>query len=200
MSAMNTPWHTACHAMAHHFTSPARAALAAGGLRQTSRTLSPHTTMSTLILAHVVTGLAGIAAGLTAVAGMLHGKPMPAWNAAFLLTTAASSATGIVFLPTVGVTSAQLVAFFAISFLATAAYARYARRLDGSWNQVYALTAVGALFLTMLITTAQSFLHLPPLKALAPTQHSPVYVAVKLTLLSVFIVVALLAARRTSRS
>src|SRR5205823_263890 len=138
--------------------------------------------MSNLILAHVVTGLAGIASGLIAVTGMFYRKRMACWNAVFLLTTVAACATGFVFLPTDGVTSAQLVAFFLTFLLAVAAYARYVRRLDGSWNQVYAFTAVGALFLNVLITTAQSFLHIRALNALAPTQHSPVYVAVKFTL------------------
>jgi hypothetical protein len=156
--------------------------------------------MSLLILAHVVTGLTGIASGLVAVAGIFFGKRMAWWNAVFLLTTAAACATGFVFLPTDGVTSAQLVAFFVTSLLAAAAYARYVRRLDGSWNQVYAFTVVGALFLNVLITTAQSFLHIPALKALAPTQGSPVYVAVKVVLLLVFIVVALFAAKRAGRS
>jgi hypothetical protein len=152
--------------------------------------------MSTLILAHVATGLAGIASGLVVVAGIFYGKRMACWNAVFLSTTAAACATGFVFLPTGGVTSAQLVAFFIAFLLAVAAYARYARRLDGTWNQVYAFTVVGALFLNILITTAQSFLHIGALKALAPTEHSPVYVAVKVVLLLLFIVVALVTARR----
>jgi hypothetical protein len=156
--------------------------------------------MSTLIFAHIVTGLAGIASGLIAVAGMLYRKRMAYWNAVFLLTTAASCATGLVFLPTGGLTSAQLVAFFVTFLLTIAAYARYARRLDGSWNQVYAFAAVGALFLNILITTAQSFLHFKALQALAPTQHSPVYVAVKLSLLLLFIVLALVTAKRAGHS
>ena len=112
------------------------------------------------------------------------------WNAAFLLATAAACATGFVFLPTGGVTSAQIVAFFLASLLVVAADARYVRCLHGSWNQVYAFTAVGALFLNVLITTAQSFLHVRALKELAPTQHSPAYVAVKVSLLLLFIVIA----------
>jgi len=156
--------------------------------------------MSTLNLAHVVTGLAGIASGLIVVAGIFYRKRMARWNAVFLSTTAAACATGFVFLPAWGVTSAQLVAFFLALLLALAAYARYVRRLHGSWNQVYAFTAVGALFLNILITTAQSFLHVRALKALAPTEQSPVYVAVKLVLLVFFIVVALVAARRAGRS
>ena len=95
--------------------------------------------MSNLILTHVVTGLAGIASGLFAVGGMFYRKRMAWPNAVFLLTTAAACATGFVFLPTDGVTSAQLVSFFVTFLLAVAAYARYARRLGGSWNQLIAL-------------------------------------------------------------
>lgn len=155
--------------------------------------------MSTLILAHVVTGLVGIASGLIAVGGIFYGRRLAGWNLVFLLMTAAACATGFVFLPSDGVTSAQLVGFFTVFLLAIAGYARYGRGLAGSWNQVYAFTAVGALFLNILITTAQSFLHIPALRALAPTQQSPVYVAVKVTLFLVFIMIALAAAKRAGR-
>ena len=156
--------------------------------------------MSTLIHAHVATGLVGIASGLIAVAGMFYRKRMAFWNAVFLSTTAAACATGFVFLPSGGVTSAQLVAFFLSFLLGVAAYARYVQRLDGSWNQIYAFSAVGALFLNVLITTAQSFLHIRALKALAPAQQSPLFVAVKVTLLLLFIVLALITAKRAGHS
>jgi hypothetical protein len=156
--------------------------------------------MSTLIVIHVVTGLAGIAAGIISVGGIFYRKRMAYWNAVFLSATAIACATGLVFLPKVGVTSAQLVAFFTAFLLAVAAYARYAQRLDGSWNQIYAFTAAGALFLNALITTTQSFRHIPVLNELAPTQNSPVYVTVKFALLVLFIVVALLAAKRAGRA
>jgi hypothetical protein len=164
------------------------------------RSVASSRIMSTLINVHVLAGLAGIAAGLISVAGMFFRKPMAFWNAVFLSATAVACATGLVFLPTGGVTSAQLVAIFLALLLVLAAYARYVRHLNGSWSQVYAFTAVGALFLNVLITTAQSFLHVPLLQELAPTQHSPIYVAVKLSLLLLFIVVALVAAKRAGRS
>lgn len=156
--------------------------------------------MFTLVLAHVVTGLAGIVAGLVVVAGIIRRKPTSRWDALFLVMTAISCATGFVFLPEVGLTSAQLVAFFVSLLLAVAAYARYARRLDGAWNQIYAFATVGALFSGILITTAQSFLHVPALRAIAPSQHSPAYVAIKVALLLLFIAVALVTAKRAGRS
>jgi hypothetical protein len=159
----------------------------------------PPAIMSNLIVAHVVTGLAGIVAGVVVVAGIMVGRRAAWLDALFILTTFASCATGFVFLPTDGVTSAQLVAFFITFLLAIAAYARYVGGPKGSWNQIYALTVVGALFLNILITTTQTFLHVSALKAIAPTEHSPLYVAVKLTLLCVFIVVAIVAARLAGR-
>lgn len=156
--------------------------------------------MSNLILAHVVTGLAGIVAGLVIVAGIMIGRRVPWMNALFILTTLASCGTGFVFLPTEGVTSAQLVSFFITFLLLITAYAFYIGRLKGSWNQIYALTVVGVLFLNTLITTTQTFLHVSALNALAPTEQSPLYVAVKLTLLCVFLVVAVVAARVAGRS
>lgn len=155
--------------------------------------------MSILIVAHVLTGLAGIAAGLVIVASIILQRRVKALNAVFIVTTFASCGTGFVFLPTQGVTSAQLVAFFIVFLLAIAAYAFYVGRLAESWNPIYALTVVGVLFLNILITTTQSFLHLPALNAIAPTEQSPVYVVVKITLLCVFLVVAIVAARRAGQ-
>ena len=152
--------------------------------------------MSTLVVSHVVTGLAGIASGLIAVIGIHLNRQLAVWNALFLLTTMAACATGFVFLPTDGITSAQLVAFFLTGLLVVAAYARYVKHLAGSWNPVYGFMAVGALFLNVLITTAQSFVHIQVLKAWAPTQESPLFVVVKIALLLMFIVIALLTARR----
>jgi hypothetical protein len=156
--------------------------------------------MSNLILAHVVTGLAGVASGVIVLAGITTGRRVAGWNAVFILTTFASCGTGFVFLPTDGVTSAQLVSFFITFLLSIAAYALYVGRLEGAWNQVYALTVVGVLFLNLLITTTQTFLHVAALKALAPTEQSPLYVAVKLSLLCAFLVLAIVAARLAGRA
>ena len=93
-----------------------------------------------------------------------------------------------------------MVAFFITFLLSIATYALYVGRLQHGWNQIYALTAVGVLFLNVLITTTQTFLHVPALTAIAPTEQSPVYLTVKLTLLCVFVGVAVVAARCAGRS
>ena len=156
--------------------------------------------MSNLILLHVVTGLAGILSGVIVVGGIMVGRRVRWVNGVFMLMTLAACGSGFVFLPTDGVTSAQLVAFFVTLLLLIAAYAIYVGRLAGGWNQVHALTVVGVLFLNVLITTTQTFLHVAALKAIAPSEQSPIYVAVKITLLCVFVVVAIVAARVAGRS
>jgi len=156
--------------------------------------------MSILILAHIVTGLAGIVAGGVIVGKIMNGRRVTGWNALFMVTTLAACGSGFVFLPTQGVTSAQLVAFFVTFLLSIAAYALYIGRLEGSWNPIYALTVVGVLFLNTRITTTQTFLHVPALHAIAPTEQSPVYVIVKVTLLCVFLIMAIIAARRAGRA
>ena len=67
-----------------------------------------------IVVAHVVTGLAGIAAGAVVVAG-ISGRRRVTWvHAVFLVMTLAACGTGFVSLPTLGVTSAQLVGFYLI--------------------------------------------------------------------------------------
>lgn len=156
--------------------------------------------MSYLILAHVVTGLVGIASGFVVVAGLMLGRRVGWMGGVFVLTTLGACGTGFVFLPTDGITSAQAVSVFITVLLLIAAYAHYVRRLEGRWVQVYALAVVGALFLNVLITVTQTFLHVPWLNAVAPTEQSPVYVAVKLATLCVFVVIAIVAARVVGRS
>lgn len=152
--------------------------------------------MNVLILLHVVSGLLGISSGLVAVAGMFRRNRMPRWNAIFLTTTLAAAVTGFCFFPVDGFTSAQLVGVFCTILLALATYGRYFRHLAGSWDKVYIITAVEALYLNCLIAIAQSFQHFRWLRNVAPTQSSPVYVIIKWMLLISFIVIGFLAVKR----
>jgi hypothetical protein len=126
--------------------------------------------MKTLVLVHIVAGLIGILSGAVVVAGMFIRKSRKNWVAVFLSATLLACATGFVFLPVDGFTSAQLVGLFCSILLGFATYAFYVQRLAGNWNQVYRVAAVGALYLNLLIAITQSFLHIQFLKELAPTQ------------------------------
>jgi hypothetical protein len=152
--------------------------------------------MKLLVGFHMLSGLTGIIAGLIVVVGIFVGKRMSKCVAVFMLATIAACISGFYFLPVDGFTSAQVVGVFCSALLGFAGYAFYIQHLAGSWNQIYTVAAVEALYLNVLIAIAQSFQHLKFLQDLAPTQSSPIYVAVKLSALLLFVAIAYLAARR----
>ena len=153
-----------------------------------------------IVIVHMLSGLTGIVSGLVVVGGMFARKRMRKWVAVFLSATLAACVTGFYFLPVGGFTSAQCVGLFCSILLGMASYAFYIQELAGNWNQVYAVAVVEALFLNVLIAIAQSFQHFRFLKDLAPTQSSPIYVAVKLALLILFIAIGVLAAKRAGHA
>jgi hypothetical protein len=56
---------------------------------------------ATFTLFHVLLSLIGIASGFVVISGMLSNKRLPGWTALFLVTTVATSVTGI-FFPSTG--------------------------------------------------------------------------------------------------
>jgi hypothetical protein len=143
--------------------------------------------MKILVAVHLIFGLIGILSGCVAMAGMLGRKRLAVWHGIFLASTLAASGTGFVFLPLYGFSSAQLVGVFSVVFLLLAVYGRYVQHLCGSWNQIYIVSTVAALFLNVLIAITQSFEHFQFLKRVAPTQNSPFFIILKWVLLMVFI-------------
>jgi hypothetical protein len=154
--------------------------------------------MNSLVLIHVISGLIGIVCGLVVVAGMFSQKNMSGWTGIFLTTTLTACITGFCFLPVDGFTTAQLVGVFTTILLGLAIYARYVQQLAGNWNQMYIITIVAALYLNVLIATAQSFQHLRFLRRLAPTQSSPAYIIIKTISLMLFIVIGFFAVKRSA--
>ena len=137
-------------------------------------------------LVHVFISLVAIVAGLVAVWGMIAGRRLDGWTAVFLATTVATSVTGF-FFPFHGFTPAQGVGVVSLLLLPAALYARYTRRLAGRWRATYVATAVAALYLNFFVLVVQSFQKVPPLKALAPTQSEPPFVATQALALVLFI-------------
>jgi hypothetical protein len=93
-------------------------------------------TVNTLILIHVISGLAGILSGLVFVAGMLRQKQIRRLDAFFLAATFGAGFTGFCFLPIDGFSSAQLVGVFSTVLLGLAVHARYLRHSAGTWKRV----------------------------------------------------------------
>jgi len=152
--------------------------------------------LETYTLTHVVLSLVGIASGLVVAIGFLRGKQLGGLNALFLAATVATSATGYGF-PVTHLLPSHVVGAVSLVVLAVAIYGRYARHLAGRWRVVYVICAVAALYLNVFVLVVQSFLKVPGLHALAPTQSEPPFAIAQLVVLAAFIALGTLAVRRS---
>jgi len=151
--------------------------------------------MKTFTLLHVLISLAGIFSGFVVLFGLLAGKQRDGWTKFFLATTVATSVTGF-FFPFHGLTPAIVVGIISLAALAVALFARYARHLAGAWCKTYVFSAVLALYLNVFVLIAQSFLKIPALKEIAPTQNDPPFKFTQLVVLVAFITLGIVAASR----
>jgi hypothetical protein len=150
---------------------------------------------STFTLIHVLLSLAGIGTGFIVVYGMLTGKRLDGWTAFFLATTALTSLTGFLF-PVEHILPSHIVGFISLVVLAVAIVARYALHLASAWRWIYVVCAVLALYLNSFVAVVQSFLKVPALKALAPTQKEPPFLIAQLAVMVVFIVLGILSVKK----
>jgi hypothetical protein len=152
--------------------------------------------MTTFTLIHVAISLVAIASGFVVLFGLLTGKRLNRWTALFLATTAATSITGF-FFPFHGFTPAIAVGILSLLLLPLAIYARYPRHLAGRLRLTYVGTAMFALYLNVFVLIVQSFLKIPALKALAPTQSEPPFAITQLVVLLAFIALTITASLRS---
>ncbi len=150
---------------------------------------------STFTFVHVLLSLVGIGSGLIVLFGLLTGKRLDGWTAIFLATTVLTSVTGFLF-PFEHLLPSHKVGTISLVLLAVAMVARYARHLAGAWRRIYVVSAVIALYLNVFVAIVQAFLKVPALKALAPTQSEPPFLVAQLTVLVLFLVLTILAAKR----
>jgi hypothetical protein len=151
--------------------------------------------MATFTLVHVVVSLLGIGAGLIVMSGLLGGRRLDGWNALFLASTAATSATGFGF-PFGRLLPSHVVGSISLLVLAVAILARYTNRLVGPWRTVYVVSATVALYLNVFVGIVQAFQKVPALRALAPTQSEAPFIVAQLAALAIFATIAATAIRR----
>jgi uncharacterized membrane protein SirB2 len=149
---------------------------------------------ATFTLVHVVLSLVGIFAGLIALFGMFASKKLEGWTALFLATTVLTSVTGFPF-PRDHILPSHIVGVISLVVLAIAIYALYSRQLTGSWRWIYVLSAVVALYLNVFVAVVQSFLKVPALNSLAPTQSEPPFLVAQIVVLVIFIGLGIVAVR-----
>jgi hypothetical protein len=150
--------------------------------------------LSTFTLVHVLISLVGIVSGLLVVYGLIKGKRFDGGTAIFLATTVLTSLTGFLF-PFTHLLPSHIVGIISLLVLAVAIVARYPLHLAGSGRWIYVVSAVVALYLNVFVLVVQSFLKIPPVHALAPTQKEPPFLVVQLIVMAIFIVLGVFAVK-----
>ena len=152
-------------------------------------------TTSTFTLLHVLISLVGIGSGFIVLYGLLTGKRLDGWTAIFLVTTVLTSLTGFLF-PFEHLLPSHVVGVISLVVLAVAILARYGMHLAGAWRGIYVVSAAVALYFNVFVLVVQAFMKMPALKALAPTQKEPPFVAAQLALMALFVVLTIFAVKK----
>jgi hypothetical protein len=147
--------------------------------------------LATFTLVHVVISLIAIVAGLVVMFGLLGSRQMPGLTAIFLLFTILTSVTGFLF-PFKELLPSHIFGIISLILLAIACIALYVMKLSGAWRPIYIVTAMTSLYLNVFVLVVQSFLKIPPLRALAPSvppapPSGPVFAAVQGIVLVLFV-------------
>ena len=151
--------------------------------------------LSAFTTLHVIISLIGIVSGFVVLYGMLTSTDFKPWTGIFLATTVLTSVTGF-FFPVDGLKPSHIVGIISLVFLAAAVLGLYAFGLRGPWRWVYVISAVVALYLNTFVAVVQSFMKLPFLQPLAPTQSEPPFQIAQGVLLVLFIIFGVLAVRK----
>ena len=152
----------------------------------------PGMSLGAFTILHVIITLVAIGSGLIVVGGMFASHRLPVTTALFLLTTALTSVTGFLF-PIHGLTPALRVGILACAILAVALFALYKEHLVGAWRWIYVITAIASLYLNVFVLVVQSFVKVPALTALAPTQSEPPFAITQAVVLAIFSLIGLIA-------
>ena len=151
---------------------------------------------ATYTFLHVLISLIAIGSGLVVTYGLLTGKRLDGLTAIFLTTTVLTSVTGFGF-PVEHLLPSHVIAILSLVVLAVATLARYAFHFSGAWRSIYIVSATLALYFNVFVLVVQSFLKVPALKALAPTQKEPPFLVAQLIVLAVFVVLTILEVKRS---
>lgn len=152
--------------------------------------------LPTFTMFHVVLSLIGIASGLLVITEMLRSRISSMWSAVFLITTLATVLTGFLF-PVEKILPSHIVGILTAVALLLAIAALYVFKLRGPWRGTYVVSAVVALYFNVFVAIVQSFEKIAVLHEIAPTQSAPAFKIVQLTALALFLLLGVLAFRKT---
>lgn len=151
--------------------------------------------MSPQAFGHTLISLIGIASGFVVAYGLLTAKRLDGWTSIFLWTTVMTSITGFM-LPADRILPSHIVAALSLVVLTVAFYARYSKRMGGSWRWIYVVSAMAALYLNVFVLVVQLFLKIPALQALAPTQSEPPFAITQGFVLVLFVGLSIVATKK----
>jgi hypothetical protein len=144
---------------------------------------------------HVLLSLIGIVSGLVVALAMLGANRLPVLTAIFLLTTAATSATGFMFhFASFG--PPEVIGVISLVALGVAILALYSYKLAGAWRWIYVAAAMFALYLNVFVGVVQAFQKVPFFHGLAPTQKEPPFAVVQGIVLIAFIALGIATAKK----
>ncbi len=149
-------------------------------------------------LLHVVISLVGIGTGFVVMYDLVRSKFSPKTTAWFLATTVLTNVTGLGF-PFEKLLPSHVLAVVSLVVLAVALYAQYSKQLAGRWRTAYIGAAFFAQWVNVFVLIVQSFLKVPALHELAPTQAEWPFVFAQAATLAAFVAWGYLATvQRTS--
>jgi hypothetical protein len=149
----------------------------------------------TLLEFHVLVSLVEMVVGLIVLYGLLTGRAFGAWTALFFIVAILTSVTGFPLAP-FGFDPPRAVGILTLVLLAIAVGAYYLFRLAGAWRWIYVVTALMALYLDVFVGVIQSFMKIPAVHALAPTQSEPPFLVAQAVVLALFIALGFFAVRK----
>jgi hypothetical protein len=149
----------------------------------------------TYTLLHVLISLVGIGSGLVVMFGFLTGKRFDGWTVLFLIATILTSVTGFGF-PVDHLLPSHVIAVLSLLILAVAILARYVFHLSGAWRSTYVVAAAIALYLNVFVLVVQTFMKVPAVHALAPTQKEPPFLIAQIVVMLIFIGLTVLAVKK----
>jgi len=146
-------------------------------------------------LLHVVISLVGIFSGFVVLFGMLGSKLHDGWTGLFFTATVLTSVTGF-FFPVHHFMPSHALGILSLLILPVAMYGLYGRRLAGAWRWIYVVTAMMGQYLNFFVLIVQSFMKIPALHSLAPTQTEQPFKVTQLIVLILFVLLTAAAAIR----
>ena len=152
--------------------------------------------LSAFTLFHVVLSLIGLGTGFVVLYGFIAAKRLDGWTPWFLWTTLLTSLTGFLF-PEHQFLPSHAVGILSVIVLGLAFLALYRFKLYGTWSRVFVICSVVALYFNAFVAVAQSFKHIAPLTALAPTQTEPPFGITQLVVLLAFVTLGVMATRKS---